>query len=205
MLRGTRKRQRSTFEKPTLQNQLDTLRRQVNKNKPETQYFRIKGNWTSTGTSTQQFSHNVTESLLSSSDFRDNVTGDVWSNLRLDYRTQLTPDSTQYRVIIYTPKKAGQRFTPPNYHFVTIPDPTAFTVWYDHSFSRDFDYVHQSGTKRPHQFINKKLNLRGMLTKNNSETSTIEKGELIITIIYDPQTNAELQGDYAYMLTYANK
>lgn len=205
MLRGTVKRRR-TLAKPTLQNQITALKRQVARNKPELQHFRIASNWSSgASTASAQINLNVTETLINSSDFRDNVTGDLWSNARLDFRTYLTPDCNQFRILIYVPKRAGQRFVPSSYKFVDIPDPTAFTIYHDKTYSRDYDVINSNNTKKPHEYVHRIASLRNMLTKYNSESATIEKGEIIISIIYDPQTALTLQGDYSYMLTYTNK
>lgn len=205
MLRGTLKRRRNNAQ-PTLQNQITSLRRQVERNKPETQYFRIRNNfYSSAATSVQQLNLNVTETLIGSSDFRNNVTGDLWTNARLDFRTYLTPDCNQFRIVIYVPKKSGNRFNPSQYPFVTIPDPTAFTIYHDKTYTRDYDNINSNNTKKPHQYVHRFLSLRNMMTKYNSESAIIERGEIIVSIIFDPQTALTLQGDYSYMLTYANK
>jgi hypothetical protein len=126
-LRGTYRKaeiNKALSGRPTLQNQISALRRQVNSQKPETQYFRVGSNHTSTGTVVEQKNHLCTDSLISSTNFRDKVTGDEWCNKMLRMKFNFEPDCEYARIIVYVPKKAGDRFTPSTFKTVTHPDPS---------------------------------------------------------------------------------
>lgn len=184
----------------TLQNQITSLQRQVNRNKAETQYFSIYGNANATTTSPEQVNHLVTDTLINSSDFRTRITGDQWINKSLNFRLQIHSKCTALRYVIYVPKKSGNRFIPTSYKFVQQPDPTAFWVLSDRCISRN---TVNYGSSEMSQHVSLNVSLKNLGTQFNSESSVLERGDIVIAIISDGDTG--LRYDYAYQLTYCNK
>lgn len=202
MLRGTRKNQVSAAvyrQRPTLQNQITRLQAQVSQNKPETQYFRVSGNHTSSTTpGYTQHNYLVTQSLISSADFRNNVTGDIWANLYLKFKFAMEPDCKIARIICYVPKKAGTRFTPASYGTAVVVDPSSFWVIGDH-------YVTHEASSNRKDASTFNWNLKKLKTLYDSNAALIERGELVITVLSEPSTASTLQWTYGYQLTYHNK
>jgi hypothetical protein len=197
VLRGTARRyEKRLIQAPTLQNQISQLKAQVSSQKPETQYFRISNTISSSGTSDAQVNLLVTDSLLNDPSFRDNVTGDRWTNLSLDFNAYIFPDCTKARFLIYVPKKAGQRFVPTTEQYVQHPDPSAFWVLSDDRINFETDSRNTSYHKR--------VNLRKLKTVFNSSSSVLERGEVVMAIMYDPTTSSVNQMQYAYQLNYHN-
>lgn len=198
MLRGTKRKQTYALlnTRPTLQNQITALKRQVAEQKPETQYFRVANNHVSAAAAVEQANHLVTQSLIADPGFRNFVTGDQWANLWLNLKFTIQPDCKLARILCYVPKKSGQRFNPASFKMTTLPDPSAFWVISD-SFVNHID----SNTATA---INKKFNLRKLKTLYDSQNTSIERGEIIITVIYEAGTAATRQYDYGWELVYHN-
>lgn len=198
MLRGSYKKyakyQRNT--KPTLQNQITSLKYKVGSLKPETQYFRGVGNHTSTSGSTEITNLLPTGNLIASSGFRDNVTGDRWVNKFLKLRFVAEPANTLLRVIVYFPKKPGTRFTPSSFATVSIPDPSTMWVLMDKT-------VTEKDASGKFSF-DALINLKGKHTIYDSNSATIERGELIVAVM-SAGTATSLQYSYGYELGYCNK
>lgn len=198
-LRGTwRKEQinKALAGRPTYQNQIDALRRKVNSQKPETQYFRVAGNHTSSGTAVEQVNHLVTSSLISSTNFRDKVTGDAWCNKLLKLKLNFDEDCEYARVLVYVPKKAGERFAPSTYSTVTHPDPSSFWV------IADFYVNHLDATTN--HCLSKVMSLARLKTIYDSNAAEITKGEIVISVIHKPNTAATTQYSFGYELVYNN-
>lgn len=198
-LRGTVKKQeqyRVLNARPTLQNQISALKAQVNRQKPETQYFRVSGVRTSTTTAIEQVNFLVTDSLISSTNFRQNVTGDQWTNIALNLKMNMTSDCYGCRIICYVPKKAGTRFTPSSQQMVAHLDPSSFWTISD-------TYMNHQDTSS-NEFTSRRFNLKKLKTLYDSNVGTIERGEVIISVIYFPKTAAQAQFSYGYELVYNN-
>lgn len=198
-LRGTyRKEQinKALSGRPTLQNQITALRRQVNSQKPETQFYRFSGNHTSTGTAVEQVNILPTGTLIGSTGFRDKVTGDEWSNMALKMKFNWEVDCEYARVICYVPKKAGDRFAPATFKTVTHPDPSSFWV------IGDFYMNHKDASTN--EQTNHYFPLRKLKTIYDSNAASIQRGEVIVTVILKPKTNATLQYTYGTELVYHN-
>lgn len=199
MLRGTRKNQTAASvyrQRPTLQNQITRLSAQVSANKPETQYFRSAGNHTSASSSPEITNYLITSSLISSLDFRDKVTGDQWANLFLKFRLYTEPTNGSIRVLIYSPKKTGVRFTPSSFLFVTIPDPSSFWVLYDQVLTDD--------DVNGHNNLQRNVSLKKLKTIYDSNAAAIQKGEVIMSVISEG-TSGTIQFSYGYELGFHNK
>lgn len=199
MLRGTYKKKwdAAYAKRPTYQNQIDALKVQVGKNKPELQYFRTAGGHTSTGIATDIVNLLPTGSLIGASTFRDRVTGDKWVNKFLKLRFVATDDCQVMRVIVYFPKKTGTRFAPSLYPLTDIPDPSAFWVL------RDSTFTEKDASGRFNMEMN--IGLRGKQTLYDSDSTNIERGELVVCVMSQGATASTTQYGYGYELGFTNK
>lgn len=202
MLRGTYKKSNKMVVakamKPSLQEQVNSLKMQVGRNKPEVQYFRGDGTITSTGTGTEQNTINITASLIASSTFRDNIIGDRWTNIALALSFYLSADCTHFRYVVYVPKKTGTSFTPTAQQFVRYPDPSAFWVLADKSVTLD----PSAGGFRS---VRKTVKLNRLKSIYNLDTTTLEKGEIKVLLITNGTNAATQQLEYGFNLIFANK
>lgn len=199
MLRGTYKKKWAAAyaKRPTYQNQIDALKVQVGKNKPETQYFRAAGNHTSSATAVEITNLLPTGSLIAATSFRDRVTGDKWVNKFLKMRFVATDDCEAMRVIVYFPKKTGTRFAPSSFALTDIPDPSAFWIL------RDSTYTEKDASGRFN--FEMAIPLRGKHTLYDSDSTNIERGELVICVMSQGRTASTLQYNYGYELGFSNK
>lgn len=182
--------------RPTLQNQVDALRAKVNSQKPETLYLRVTGYHNNTGTSTEQINYAVTNTLVSSTSFRDNVTGDRWKNLFLKLNAHFRAPCIGARILVYVPKKQGDRFTPTTHPFVQLPDPSSFWILQDKMVPME------NGVP---EHYSRTLSLRGLNTIYDSGAAAITKGEIIVSIISQSSTGTPNEMyTYAYELGYHN-
>ncbi len=183
-------------KKPTLQNQITALKAQVSKNKAETQYFRVSGNHVSGAGTLSTRNYRVTDSLINDVNFRDNVTGDKWVNKFLKLRFLAEADCKALRIVVYFPKKAGTAFNPTSFALAAIPDPSSFWVIMDRTITEK----DASGKFSTEAF----LNLWGKHTLYDSNAGSIERGELIMTVISE-QPATTFSYTYGYELGYCNK
>jgi hypothetical protein len=200
MLRGTRNKRTYAMlnTKPTLQNQISALRAKVNSQKPETQHYQVSNNHTSGGTLvTETVNLLPTSSLIASTNFRQNVTGDKWTNIALRMKFNLAAEASMARILCYVPKKTGDRFTPATFATTTIPDPNSFWVISD-------TYVNHAANNRMSTCVTRNFNLRNMKTIYDSNTTSLERGEIVVCIITEPAVANTLQYTYAYDLIYHN-
>nr|AGA18485.1 hypothetical protein [uncultured marine virus] len=199
-LRGTvnkKEMHRVLNARPTLQNQITALKAQVNRQKPETQYFRVSGSHSNTGGTIEQNNHLITSSLISSTNFRQNVTGDQWTNIALNLKIALLKECRGARVILYVPKKAGTRFTPGSSQLVEQIDPSSFWVISDTFMNQQTEANLSNHSRR--------FNLKKMKTIYDSNVASIEKGELVLSVIYYPRSaSVNTQYSYGYELVYNN-
>lgn len=199
MLRGTQKK-RKTYAvlnaRPTLQNQITALKVQVSKQKPETQYYRVSGVHTTTSANLETTHYNITLGLVNSLTFRDNVTGDRWSNLALNMKYFMSPDCDSMRILAYVPKKPGSRFSPASNQMTEHPDPSSFWVIHDSYIVHSND-AQSTPTSR-------KLSLKSLKTIYDSNAGAIEKGEVIITLISWTPGGAGTAYSYGHELVFNN-
>lgn len=198
MLRGTlSKRDRAIWnQRPTLQNQINALRSKVNSQKPETQYFRVNGSHTcSTANSVEVIHHDVTQSLINLTTFRDLINGDQWKNKFLKVRVHSLPNCRLFRMVIYVPKRAGITFSPTSSHFASIPDPSSFWVIYDKTITRSDVDAHEQ-----HQAF---ANLKNVHTLYDSNAARVNKGEIYVTLM-STSAQTQLSYNYGYELGFSN-
>lgn len=196
MLRGTYKKRKWTSARPpTLQNQVTRLARQVNSQKPETQYLR-RDNFHAQVAALDLTNYLISQTLTSSSDFRDNVTGDTWTNLTLRLHLHTQETCKACRVVVYVAKKAGQRWAPSGLKMVEIPDRSKFWVIADtHVPERNYGSGERIWTRL--------FNLSKMKTIFDSENAEFEKGELVVAIVTDGGLGTYTY-HYGYELAYHN-
>jgi len=207
MLRGTRARVnkwQNGSQKITLQNQITSLKRQVNRNKAETLYFRYDGQIDGPAGSGNKI-HNLipTHNLITNPHFRTDVTGDRWINKFLKLKFYIEPDVNAFRIVAYIPKKTGNRFTPSR--FTAFPDPSAFTILRDKLLTRtETDDIDRIASRQAYTTT---INLRNRQSVYNSNNAILEKGELVVMLMSNgsDSTAGTKQYDYAYELIYCNK
>ena len=205
MLRGTKRKQLTNAawsQRQTIQNQITALKVQVSKNKPETQYYRSTGTILSATTGNEITTIPVTANLIAETGFRDTVTGDKWANLSLSLDTYASADVTHLRVLIYVPKKAGNRFSPSGgTMFVSQPDKSAFWILSDKLVSLDRGY----GSDEGFTAVKSKANFQGLHTLYNSDSATLERGEVVVQFMHNGNTSLTEQFVYGLELAYQNK
>lgn len=199
VLRGTAKKyaKASFAKRPTYQNQIDALARQINKQKPETQYYKTTGTITSTGTGNESVTIPVTENLINTLTFRDNITGDRWANTALNVTGYIARDCTHVRCMVYVPKQAGDRFNP-SAPFTEYPDRSSFWVISDRLISRE-------STHDGFQAFKIRANLKGLTTVYDSQAADVHRGEVVLAFYYNGDTAATQQLVWGHELVYHNK
>lgn len=201
-LRGTvRKYEKAVYgQRPTLQNQITALKTQVSRNKPETQYFRSSSFYDHPSTGRNQLNILPTTTLINDTSFRDNVTGDKWRNLSIEFSALLKNTSSAYRIICYVPKKVGQRFSPVSQEFNRQMDPSAFWIIHDEVITH---LNSNSNNATKDMAYKRRFNLRGLHTVYNSSSATLEKGEIIISVIAGGTAGSTML-EYGWDLKYQN-
>lgn len=179
MLRGTYKKKNVlSYKAPSLQNQINALRRQVLDQKRDPEYFQIHGEVVHSTANWKVTQVNLTNEMITATGFRDAINGDSWRNNYLDMRF-LTKTRVEFcRVIIYAPLRSGATFTPSvdDAGSVVVPDPTAFKVLHDDIFIMHAALVTEEGRRRW-------INLRKLVTLYNGHNTTIERNDIKMTII----------------------
>lgn len=187
-LRGTAKK--TLVVKPqTLQNQINQLKRRVRQNTPATVHFRTNPPaFTSGGTGWAQLTYSFTSAFVTSPVFRDDINGDWFRNLWLDLSFAIHPAMDRFRFILYSPRKAGTFYTPGATitGFCAHPDSSMYHVYHDEMINFDAD---------PKAAL-RRISLRNL--KTCIDNTTIQQGELMLTIIYQGTTATST--DWAYNL-----
>lgn len=198
-LRGSRSTIVKVGGPPTLQNQIDSLKIKVGKNKPEKQFRQgTPGVMTSTGIAPEYFDFDISNDLVTASSpaFRDMVLGDRWTNYYLKLNTILDfNESPMFRVMVYYAADPGTFFHP---NALTVPsDPAAFHVLYEERFNPDV-----SGERKA---VSRHISLRGLRTVYNGSSALWERGRLILMVQCHPNTSGNIQAYYQTLLCFANK
>jgi len=160
---------------PSLQTQLDKLKRKVAANKPEQFTFKHGGTITPASTSQAQTNINLTDLIYTSSDFRDDITGSIWKNHWMDIRFLLPNFYTSFRCIVYVPKRPGLNFVPTSRAVISQPDHNTFWVLYDKAMTPDV------ATNHVHKV---RFSLKNLKTEYSSDGSTLDAGEVKVAFIY---------------------
>ncbi len=198
-LRGTanKKWAASYAKRPTLQNQITSLRRQVNNQKPETQWLRVNGTMPAIAAAGLV---TITPLLtqIAATDFRDQVLGDRWKVKGLKMIFDTDPQVNGYRVVLYRCKRAGTTWNPlaTSSPFTDIPDPTAFTVIQDRIYGRDHT-THKQPTIHNMRFTSH--------IRYDSNTTVLEAGDFKVAVIYYTDTSSGTALSYSYCMAFENK
>lgn len=180
-----------------LQNQINRLKTQVGKNTPETKYFRFSATIASVTNSNELSTINVTQALINSTTFRDNINGERWSNMGFNLNVVSLPDCTNLRVLVYVPKRTGENFSPSLASatcYTRFPDPNKYWVLADKTVSSQTDdYITP---------LKMRCNLKGLKTILDSNATAIEKGEIKIALFTRGNTAVADQVSYSAELVY---
>jgi len=170
----------SSYRKPSLQSQVDKLKRKVAANKAELFTFKQGGSITAPSTATAQTNVNLTDLFYTNSDFRDDITGNSWKNHWMDIRYGVPNDCTMLRVIVYVPKRPGLNFVPTTRPALQQPDHNTFWVLYDKAMTPDVNtnHIHKA-----------RFSLKNLRTEYSSDGSTLDKGEVKVAFIYGGTTS----------------
>lgn len=184
---------------PTLRNKVLALERKVNAQRPERQYFHynnfvsLLAGWNFTDIS-------VTDLLIASGSFRDNVTGDDWRNVYLRVNVVSTNQNlTNLRMTCYSHRRAGTtayNFPGSINSFIDGLDPTQIRVYADRHGMNPQGNI---DLLQAYFFIP----LSHVMTEYNSETATVEKYN--IRVAFSMFANAVSQMNYDFQLCYYNK
>lgn len=201
-LRGTRQKKWAAAyaKRPTYQNQIDALARRVSRQRPETQFFRKSDTIPhASGSGLALYTITPTLDQIGAIDFRDNITGDKWRLKGLKMLFDFDVAITDYRILAYYPKKAGNRFNPLGgvSGFTEIPDPTAFDVLVDKMGGRT-NSVHKM-----HDTIF--LSLKNRMVQYNSDSTILEKADLCIAVLYVSSSTSGTAVSLSYSLAYSNQ
>jgi len=181
------KYRQTNYGKVPLQVQLNKLKRDVAQNKRELVRHTIAGTLTpgSSGTILTQIS--FTGDLKNASSFRDDITGSKWSNVTLDVGCRVPSDYTDFRMMVYVPKKPGQRFSPSVRQWTQNPDPNFAWVLSDQRFTPD---------TLDNRNFRTTVSLKNMKTIYNDNLTTLERGEVMIAFFHSGSTTP-----YDYSIT----
>lgn len=202
-LRGTKKTMSATmaagrpFRKPTLRNQVNALQRQVNRQKPEVQHLIQNNSITSTSPGNQLYTSSPVENLVGNADFRQKITGDQWMLNYLQLKVNSGSALKYLRIIVYIAKRPGHKWTNGSYPTTEFLDPSEFTVIRDISMPN----TNFNSTSMGNNFfipLNK-------LVVYDSDSATIEKGNLRIAFIFDEVAEGFPGLDFGWKLGFSNK
>ena len=180
-----------------LQNQINRLKTEVGKNKPETKFFRFSATIDSVTNGNELSTINVTQALINSTSFRDNINGEQWTNKALNVNVIAQPDCTNLRVVVYVPKKVGEHFSPSlasGTCYTRFPDPNKYWVLSDKLMtSQTTDVITP---------LKMRCNLRGLKTILDSNATAIERSEIKIAFFTNGINALAPQLSYSAELVY---
>lgn len=175
-LRGSyNRRMPGGYEKPSIQNQVNLLKRQVAKNSPEKRYFReAYTNTAPAGVSGADLP--ITSNFVADASFRNNVNGDKWRNHFLKLSGIVDDENLTFRVIVYVPRKTGNTIALPTVasDIPLLHDPSAFWII--------DDFYVQKTAQVTDVGWNRVVNLRGLESIYNQDSSILEKGSIRIQL-----------------------
>lgn len=196
-LRGTMSswaKGRGSYSKPTLENRLKRLQREVLKHKPSVEEFTDATTITHTGPGYLSNTYTITQDTKDDVDFRNKINGQDFLNRRLKVRLQGAIGIDGVRVIIYVPNDPNDSFTPgaSSAGMTVIPSFKKHKVLYDGMMT-----VHDYNLK-PFQWID--INLRDALTRL-AENGDVEKCNIKMTVISHADVAVSLELYRAHYVT----
>lgn len=182
-LRGTARAIKSStsYRKPSYQTQINKLKRQVAHNKRELVRHTIDGTLTPAGTGLILTQIAVTGDIKNAATFRDDITGSKWRNVYMDVSCKVPSDFTGFRMIVYVPKKPGQRFSPATQAFTKQLDPNFAWTVADQRYTPD---------TMDNRVFRTRVNLKSLKTIYNDDLSVLEKGEVVVLFIHQGSTTS---------------
>lgn len=185
-----------TYKPATLQNQVDALRRKVNQQKPETQYWLdTKRVVTTVASGYEEATYTLTQLFIANTNFRSQVLGDRWQNVMLRLNlAAFFQNITQARIIVYAAKKPATTMTFTD--VLGIPDPNAFTIFWDEFILAD----HATQKKEIKRMI--PLNVQ---TLYNTDTAVLERGDIKMLLMLQSSSSSQTAFEYRSMLKFHNK
>jgi len=189
----------STYKKPSIQNQLNVLKRKVARNTPAKVNHQRQYGLTAVPAGVTGANINVTDDFIASSEYRDLVNGDAFTNHMLRLCIKVKPDVTAFRVIVYSPKVTSSSYAIPtsDNNLTRYPDPAAFTVYHDSWVTRQADL--------DETIFFKNVNLRRLTTVYNGSSSTLEKGAIRVMVEWNKGGGTTVPGHISTMLVLSDK
>jgi len=185
------------YAKPTLQNQLNVLKRQVARNTPSKEYW--QNDYTAVaamgilGTDIP-----ISVDFIANATYRDNINGDRFANHWLRLGITIPNGVDTVRIIVYTAKKTGQVYNAGTSlaTFVRALDPAAWNIFHDEIYQPVLD---------GRQTFSRKVKLRGVNTIYNASSSVLERGDIRVAIITDKSTVSSTVFNLNAQLCYSDK
>jgi len=173
-LRGSR--QTVVSRQIPLDYKLSQLERKIGRNKPSVENYRKAYVNTATGAGFYTFQNALTDDFFASTLYDELVLGDKFVNERLQINFHANPNCIKMRICVYFSKRPGTAFIPAltATGFTTPMDPAAFTVLFDNT------YLPSTTTSGLCPIV--RIPLKGYMTTINRSNSTVERGELFVTV-----------------------
>lgn len=155
---------------------------------------------TVTANTVTAFDYGLSAGLVTSTEMGAKYIGDKYRNKSLLMRMYFHEALNCARVVVYVPKVAGTTYTIPD--FLSIPDPTVYTVLYD-------TMLFPAHAAQPRKnFLLKRLNLKDRITINDRQgaaTGSIKSGDIRIAILAENATATNRTISCWYNLKFQNK
>lgn len=194
-LRGSKGK--AKYASPTIQNQLTALKRQVNKNKAAPCYFRT-ALAPAAGAGTSGEGLDVTGSIASDAQYRNNITGDRWTIKWIKLSGISDVSNELLRVVVYRPLRTGTTYPLPttSADCVRILDPASFHVYHD-------SFVNRSATNAD-QGYKRFIPINTAVVYNVTATTPLEKGDIKMIFFWKKNT-ANVPHNTSVQICYTDK
>lgn len=182
---------------PTLVNKVERIQRQLNRQRPEKIHWINSDSINVPSAQIKHYDVDLTRSLINSTRFRDDITGDKWYNHSCNLRLKFNSPILNLRVLVYTPKRSGivtANLSNSSADYTSILDPTAFIVYLDRYYNASYNGVEPA--------LNFYCNCKSM-TSYNSEEDVLDRNNIRICFIWEAATAGDLY--YQSHLTITNK
>lgn len=98
----------------------------------------------------------------------------------MDLSVKVPANMTAFRMLIYVPKKPGQRFAPTTQAFTRTLDPNFAWVISDQRYTPD---------TLDNRVLRTKVSLKNLKTIYNDDLSVLERGEIVVAFIHQGSTS----------------
>ena len=167
---------RGAYSKPSLENKLRSLQRQINKNKPALVEFSTNYTQIHSGIGYVQNTRDLTDDILIDATFRDKINGQDFTNHYLQFKFVGGVGFQQVRVVIYHPLTTLDDFTPgaTQSGMATVPPIKQFKVLLDTFLPIE--------TSNSYPVAAIRVPLRGLVTKL-SDGGQVERGNIKMLVL----------------------